>query len=219
MIQGIAFSTICPALSLVLVRNNLSQGYCGVEQHGWTWLAISFFIVWFCTDLYEWAYHYSGHYFVSMWKLHKGHHQFYNPTPFAVVADDPIDQFFRAGPLLLFPLLFPVNMDLIFTMFFLMFYFHGLWQHSGYEIPFVDGHSKYILTSYHHYLHHAKSTVNKPFYNGQLLQIWDNLFQSKYEGECLCSKCARNQGLRTKSKWEKVEIPDYSVLMHPSSWF
>jgi lathosterol oxidase len=216
MLQGLVFSTVCPALSLYFLNNGYGQGYCGLDSTangGWIWLWKSVFIVWLVTDIYEFLYHYCGHRISSMWTLHKRHHHFYNPTPFAVIADDPIDQFFRAAPLFVLPLLLPINIDMIFTMFSLIFYINGLVQHSGFEIPWlesfgIDGHSGILLTSYHHYLHHAKAAMNKALYNGQFLQIWDWAFGSAdptFRGcvqyTCLCSKCCRNRGERTETHW------------------
>jgi lathosterol oxidase len=140
MCQGILFSTICPALSIYLTQNHKGRGYCGVDDTngGYSWLIISFFIVWLVTDLYEFLYHYLGHKVSAMWALHKDHHRFFNPTPFAVVADSPVDQFFRAAPLFVLPLCIPINLDMIFTMFSVLFYMNGLMQHSGHEIALLD---------------------------------------------------------------------------------
>mmetsp|Transcript_17241 Transcript_17241/g.25772 ORF Transcript_17241/g.25772 Transcript_17241/m.25772 type:complete len:300 (-) Transcript_17241:144-1043(-) len=218
MLHGVIFSTICPALSIYFYHHNIGWGYCGIQPYGYIWLFISCIITWILSDMYEFLYHYLGHTVTVMWRLHKGHHSFYNPTPFAVIADNPIDQFFRAAPLCIFPLLFPVNLDMIFTMFSLFFFLNGLIQHSGYEISFIDGHSKWILTSYHHYLHHAKSTIFRPIYNGQLLQVWDQLLGATYSGACLCSRCARQSGERSIDKWNKTQKPDYSVLLSMSFW-
>ena len=44
------------------------------------------------------------HYFSALWTVHKHHHVFYNPSPFAVIADEYFDQFVRSTPLLLLPL-------------------------------------------------------------------------------------------------------------------
>lgn len=92
-------------------------------------------------------------------------------------------------------------------------------QHSGYESEWIDGHTNLILTSYHHYLHHAKSTIHRPIFNGQFLQLWDILFQSnKYEGPCACSRCARDKGEREREQWDRVEKPDYSQLLTVAFW-
>jgi Delta7-sterol 5-desaturase len=221
MLQGILFSTICPALSIYLTRIDHGYGYCEIQQHGFLWLTISFFLVWFGSDFYEFLYHYLGHYYPFMWRLHKGHHSFSNPTPFAVIADNPIDQFFRAAPILFFPLLFPVHLEMIFFMYSILFYINGLIQHSGYDIPYIDSHSTLILTSYHHYLHHAKSIIHKPLYNGQLFQIWDQLFDSvdtSPRSQCLCSRCARERGERTYEQWLAIEKPNYFPLFTLNFW-
>ena len=207
MLRGIGFSTFCPALSLWCVKQKLGHAYCGISEStgGIGWLAQSFIIVWIFTDVYEFLYHWLGHVTRSMWQLHKVHHHFYNPTPFAVIADDPIDQFFRAAPLLFLPYFMPVNIDMIFTMFSVLFYFNGLVQHSGFEVPWletigIDGHSRLILTSYHHYLHHAKSTLYKPLYNGQLLQVWDHLVGSSAQPKTI------DEMLTTKSNGHGCSI-------------
>ena len=49
-------------------------------------------VVWIGSDFYEFAYHRLGHISFSFWKQHKHHHVFFNPSPFAVIADEWIDQ-------------------------------------------------------------------------------------------------------------------------------
>jgi Delta7-sterol 5-desaturase len=60
-----------------------------------------------------------------MWDVHKHHHVFYNPSPFAVIADEWMDQFIRATPLLFLPMITPVNMDLLFGTYAVFFYGYG----------------------------------------------------------------------------------------------
>ena len=49
-------------------------------------------VVWIGSDFYEFAYHRLGHISFPFWKQHKHHHVFFNPSPFAVIADEWIDQ-------------------------------------------------------------------------------------------------------------------------------
>ena len=49
-------------------------------------------VVWVGSDFYEFAYHRLGHVSFPFWKQHKHHHVFFNPSPFAVIADEWIDQ-------------------------------------------------------------------------------------------------------------------------------
>ena len=45
-----------------------------------------------------------------LWSRHRHHHVFSNPSLFAVIADDYLDQCVRAAPMLVLPALFPINM-------------------------------------------------------------------------------------------------------------
>ena len=38
-----------------------------------------------------------GHTDLRFWKHHKHHHVFHNPSPFSVIADEPVDQVGGAG--------------------------------------------------------------------------------------------------------------------------
>ena len=112
-LKGIAAATVPPTLSIYLSARGYSQGYCGVEPHGYGYLLASFMLAFVASDCYEWAYHRLGHTSALGWAIHKHHHKFHNPSPFAVIADEPPDQFVRALPLLVMPLLMPTNMDMV----------------------------------------------------------------------------------------------------------
>lgn len=135
-LRSIAVSTICPALSLHLAqsRGGASKAYCGAAPAGALPHVAQFLLIWVITDLYEWAYHYIGHTVRALWANHKAHHLFFNPTPFAVIADDMVDQFVRSAPLLLFPLVMPMNIDLLFGVFAVFFYGYGVLLHLGHEV-------------------------------------------------------------------------------------
>ncbi|CAF1089303.1 unnamed protein product [Rotaria sordida] len=70
-----------------------------------------------------------GHTIDMLWNVHKSHHQFYNPTPFAVIAEDYVDQIVGASPLVFIPALVPINMDLLFFQFAIFFYGYGVYLH------------------------------------------------------------------------------------------
>jgi lathosterol oxidase len=220
MLKGVAAATLTPTISLWLTRSGYSHAYCGVGDHGVAWLVVSFFMVWLISDFFEFYYHRLGHITDWGWLQHKYHHVFYNPSPWAVIADEPVDQFIRALPLLLFPLLLPINIDLVFGVFGVFFYAYGVYLHSGFELPSLSAHNKIGMnTAYHHYLHHAKSIRNKPYHTGFMFQIWDIAYGSLYDGECLCVECARKAGLRTRAHYEALDAPNYSIMLQPSFWF
>lgn len=133
-LKSIAVATLCPALSLWLSRHGKSQAYCGDGGYGTPYLVLCFFIIWIGTDLYEFSYHYIGHVTAFGWENHKPHHVFFNPSPFAVIADDALDQFVRSAPMVLLPLAMPVNMDLLFFTFAMFFYVYGTYLHWGFEL-------------------------------------------------------------------------------------
>jgi len=193
--------------------------YCGTtEEYGVYYNILTFFIVWIGSDFWEFAYHYSGHRFACMWNWHRHHHVFFNPTPFAVIADEFGDQFMRASPLLLFPLIMPTNLDILILVFTLLFYGTGTYHHCGHEVPWPNAHTGFFNTAYHHYLHHSISVKQKPYHCGFMFQVWDQLAGSVYTGTCFCVKCSQAKGLRTREQFAEVVVPDYSLLFRPSFW-
>ena len=216
--KGIVTATIAPALSLYLTQRNMSQAYCGVGELGWGYLIASFFVTMIASDFWEFYYHRLGHTTQVGWNQHKYHHVFYNPSPFAVIADEYIDQFMRSLPLLVFPLIAPVNMDMMFAQFGLVFYGYGVYLHWGHELSFPDAHHPWINTSFQHYCHHAKSINKRPYHTGFMFKIWDQLFGSMYTGDCFCSKCCYEKGERTVDKFKQVVMEDYTPLLSARFW-
>lgn len=217
MLKGAGVGVCCPVLSLWMSNHGYFQGYCGFK-YGIGWEIFMFFFVWIFTDFFEFYYHKQGHTFSFWWMQHKSHHRFYNPSPFAVIADDFLDQLIRSTPLVIIPLLLPTNIDFMFAEFVLFFYGYGIYLHWGFELHYPDAHHPYINTAFQHYLHHAKSGAMSPYHCGFFFKIWDNLFDCVWKEECFCVKCQREKGLRSRDLWEKVEKPDYSVLLKPEFW-
>jgi lathosterol oxidase len=219
--KGVPVVVLCPTLALYLAKiGKYSQGHCSIEN-GWKELAI-FICIFFAVDFFEWAWHFMGHRFDALWEIHRPHHKYHNPTPWAVIADDAPDQIVRGSPLFMIPLLFPVNVDLLFLQFILFFNFYGTMIHCGIDWDFLPIHNQsWLNTPYHHHIHHALSIKNKPLHTGFFLQIWDRMMGSIYRGEkCYCAKCDIAAGNRTKEDWERIkkDIPDYTVLLKPSFW-
>lgn len=221
-LKGLLTATVCPALSLYLAAHGRSKAYCGVSaEHGLAAQFAAFLAIWVVSDCYEWGYHYLGHRFAVLWDQHRSHHVFYNPSPFAVIADDMFDQFVRSAPLLLFPLALPVNIDVLFFTFTLLFYGYGTTLHWGFESTYLSAHNSIVNGSYEHYYHHAKATLRTgPIYTGFFFKIWDSLAGSVPPAgtPCICSRCEVARGKRTRAAWEALPKPDYSPLLAPSFW-
>ena len=152
------------------------------------------------SDCYEWWYHRLGHTTGVGWKIHKHHHAFHNPSPFAVIADEPPDQFVRALPLLFMPLLLPTNMDMLFVTYSVVFYFYGCYLHCGHELPYPDAHHTILNTSFQHCIHHAVSIRNRTYHTGFFFKVWDNMVGAVHPKsvtpgpDCPCAKCSRHRG-------------------------
>jgi lathosterol oxidase len=222
MLKGIYTATFCPALALHLVDAGWSKAYGGLGGRSVGYLVLTFFVVWIGSDFYEFAYHRLGHTIGFWWKQHKGHHVFFNPSPFAVIADDHVDQLIRSAPLLFIPMIMPVNMDLLFFTYGAFFYGYGVYLHWGYELSWLGAHQPVINTAFQHYVHHARSTLNKPMHTGFFFKLWDQIAGSLYRAgpdECLCARCSVARGERTRAAFDAIEKPDYAVLLSPSFWW
>jgi len=223
-IKSVCFSTIIPVFSFWLAGKGYSKAHCGLTEGGWQQEGTNFLIVWILSDFWEFFYHWCGHYFSKGWIVHKHHHVFFNPSPFAVIADEPIDQIMRSLPLLVFPVLMELNIDLLIAQFGIFFYVYGLVLHSGFEFEhIIDAHHPIVNTAFQHYYHHAASTRSKPYHCGFFLKCWDQIFGSLYphEGDelkCVCVKCCVARGERSREAYAKIEKPDYSKMFSFKFW-
>jgi Delta7-sterol 5-desaturase len=202
------------------LKSSLIQGYCG-DPHaiGTKGFLLQTALIFGATDLLEYAYHWAGHRFKVFWAIHRHHHEFYNPSPFAVIADDWPDQFCRTLPMLLLPAITPINMDLLFFIFASLFYGYGVYLHCGYETRYLSTHNALFNTSYHHYYHHAKSSISCPIYTGFFFKIWDWMFGTKPPAgsPCGCHEC-RPADTRSVKVYLATLKPDYSVLLDFNWW-
>lgn len=221
MLKGLFTATLCPAASLYLAKRGMSKAYAGVsDEHPASHQVLEFLGVWMATDLWSFSYHRLGHEYKAFWNNHRHHHVFFNPSPFAVIADEYIDQFFRSAPMVVFPLVVPINMDLMFLQNALFFYFYGVYLHWGYESDMLSAHNPIMNTSFQHYCHHAKAILGKPYHCGFFFKIWDQLCPGGIypADKCFCAICEKAKGKRSLELYKKVEIPDYSVLLSLSFW-
>lgn len=220
-LKGLVVATLCPALSLHLAQDGgLSRAFCGSGGYGALYHAACFAIVWLASDIYEWAYHVLGHSLALSWQHHRAHHVFFNPSPFSVIADEAVDQFMRSTPLLIFPLVMPINMDLLFSTYLVFFYCYGVALHWGFESDFLSAHQSIVNGPYEHYYHHALSSAKSPIYCGFFFKLWDSLLGSvpAKDAACVCSRCEELRGKRTRAQFDALVLPAYSALLRPSFW-
>lgn len=219
-LKGVAVGVLCPAFAIYAANRSVlgvrTYGYCNDPNNiGWEGHLVQAAIIIAFSDFVEYGYHWIGHYFHFMWNVHKHHHVFYNPTPFAVIADEWMDQFIRSMPMVILPMMMPINIDLLFGIFGTLFYGYGVYLHWGYESPNLSAHNPIFNTSYHHYTHHATSIIGRPVYTGFFFKIWDYLFNTNSTSPCNCVECRPK---RSPNEYEKIIKPDYSILIQPSFW-
>lgn len=138
-----------------------------------------------------------------------------------MIADDHVDQLIRSAPLLLLPMVMPINMDLLFLTYGAFFYGYGVYLHWGFELSWPNAHHPWINTSFQHYVHHARSTLHKPLHTGFFFKIWDKLAKSTYDAgveSCICASCSTARGERTREAFGALHKPDYSPLLSASFW-
>ena len=223
MVKGTFCASIFPTLAVHFgstgAFGGMYKGFCGWENHSWSYHFASLCFALMASDIFEFSYHRLGHVNFSFWNKHKHHHSFYNPTPFSVIAEVSTDQFLRSLPFFLIPCLIPINLDLLFIGYGLFFYFYGVYLHSGHELESLSAHNPILNTSFQHYCHHSKSLMNRPFHCGYILKVWDNVFGCAYpEEKCFCAECSRKKGQRTMENYEKVVKPNYAELFQLKMW-
>ncbi len=157
------------ALFLAEVRGH-SKLYSDPALHGGHWfLPVSFLCFLLFTDACIYWIHRWLHLPFLYKPLHKIHHLWKVPSPFASHAFHPVDGFLQSLPYHVYPFLFPLHKGLYLFLFVAV----NVWTvsiHDGdYRVPkFLRA---LINGSCHHSDHHLKFTCNY----GEYLTIWDRL--------------------------------------------
>lgn len=189
----------------VLEVRGYSRLYMGIE--GWTgWLAIAVsacaFIIF--TDCFIYWIHRCLHHPLVYKNVHKTHHRWKIPTPFASHAFHPLDGFLQSCPYHIYPFLFPLHKVLYLGLFMVV----NVWTvsiHDGdYRVP--DTLQPFVNGAAHHTDHHL-------FYNynyGQFFTLWDRIgrsyrYPSAFEGESPLSVLLHQSATSTKRKREWTE--------------
>jgi lathosterol oxidase len=151
---------------VVLVVRGSTRAYFTVSDYGWGYLLFSIvFLVLFTDTLVYWI-HRTLH-ARSLYKLvHRYHHEFRAPTPWASLAFHPLDAFAQALPYHLFAFLFPIHVGVYAAALMVV----TLWTFLIHEPPlfFPEGWPNFAA---HHAIHH---TCNKYNY-GQFFSFWDRI--------------------------------------------
>jgi len=146
-----------------------SRLYADVETHG-TWymfFQLPLFLVF--TDFWIYLIHRVLHHKAIYKTIHKPHHKWIMPTPFASHAFHPVDGFSQSVPYHVFPFIFPLHK----LAYIGLFMFINIWTimiHDGEYIansPIINGAAC-------HTMHHLYFNYNY----GQYTTLWDRLLGS-----------------------------------------
>ncbi|ORZ34921.1 hypothetical protein BCR44DRAFT_1461501 [Catenaria anguillulae PL171] len=137
--------------------------YDSVDEYGWAWFLASVPLYLFFTDMCIYWIHRWEHHPAVYSYVHKPHHAWKVPTPFAAYAFHPVDGVLQALPYHIYPFLFPLHKYLylglfLFVMAWTVFIHDGAYFVSG---TFINGAA-------HHTVHHLEFNFNY----GQYFTLW-----------------------------------------------
>ncbi|KAK9236994.1 hypothetical protein V1525DRAFT_405278 [Lipomyces kononenkoae] len=143
--------------------------YWDVNDHGLAYLFLQFPLFVLFTDFSIYLIHRGLHHPILYKRLHKPHHKWIVPTPYASLAFHPIDGYLQSLPYHMFPFVFPLQK----ISYLLLFVNINLWTiliHDGEYMtnnPLINGAAC-------HTLHHLYFNYNY----GQFTTLWDRIGRS-----------------------------------------
>jgi sterol desaturase/sphingolipid hydroxylase (fatty acid hydroxylase superfamily) len=165
--------SMCMAMGSVAIAfwcyyHGYNRLYASPSEYPLWYIPVSIFGVFVVMEVFEWAFHWSCHRNDLLWKIHKHHHRYANPTPFGVMSDQPLDMFIKASPIFWIPFLFPIWDVALIGTFAAINFLYGTYLHAGFDPPWMPSpHSRFLVSAWHHNEHHAGSLDhNYGFFTG-----------------------------------------------------
>jgi Delta7-sterol 5-desaturase len=147
--------------------------YSDVDQYGWAYLFVSFALVMFLHDTYFYWTHRWMHRPIAFRRIHRVHHQSYNPTPWATFSFHPIEALIEAVILPALVFIVPLHIFAFLTLLMTMTVL-GVINHLGYELfPTrfsLNKTGNWLITATHHQMHHQHVDCNFGLY----FTVWDH---------------------------------------------
>lgn len=141
----------------------------GEFPYGLFELIISIISFLFFTDMFIYWIHRGLHHRLVYKRLHKPHHTWKIPTPFASHAFHPVDGFLQSLPYHIYPFIFPLHKVVYLSLYILV----NIWTisiHDGdFRVPQIL--QPFINGSAHHTDHHMFFDYNY----GQYFTLWDRI--------------------------------------------
>jgi sterol desaturase/sphingolipid hydroxylase (fatty acid hydroxylase superfamily) len=174
--RELAFSTLSIAIFTLLLtglwvvdRLGFTAVYWDPAEYGWGWFVASIGVMARIHDsYYYWAHRWMHHPKVFR-HVHKLHHGFHNPTPYASYAFHPWEAVVEVAWVAPVALLMPVH-PAAFGCYVVFLTVFNVISHLGYEF-YPSRVAKWFITSTHHNLHHTRARGHFMLY----FNIWDRI--------------------------------------------
>lgn len=165
---------------LYLESKGYTQLYFNINDYGYLWLVLSFFIVLFIDDMFFYWSHRAMHSPRFYKFFHKVHHESTDPSPLTAFAFHPSEAIIEQLMHVVLPFLLPLNFGVmlawqIFSML------NNVLAHLGYEI-YPKGWVKFPLLQFktastHHNMHHQLFNGNYALY----FTWWDKWMGTEFK--------------------------------------
>lgn len=170
-VQALPWISI-PTVSLFMLElRGYSKLYDDIGEFpsGWFQLIVSILSFLFFTDMLIYWIHRGLHHRLVYKRIHKPHHIWKIPTPFASHAFHPVDGFLQSLPYHIYPFIFPLHKMVYLGLYILV----NIWTisiHDGdFRVPQIL--QPFINGSAHHTDHHMFFDYNY----GQYFTLWDRI--------------------------------------------
>jgi sterol desaturase/sphingolipid hydroxylase (fatty acid hydroxylase superfamily) len=151
----------------VLTALGWAKFYDEIGTHGIGYFWLSMGVIAVVHDTYYYWAHRWMHSKLLFDRVHRVHHQFINPTPFASFAFHPLEGVIEIGILGALLLVMPVHPWAV-AIYFTIHTALNVVSHLGFEF-YPAWVSRWFITSTHHNLHHSRFTGHYMLY----FNIWD----------------------------------------------
>ncbi|KAJ1909179.1 c-5 sterol desaturase [Tieghemiomyces parasiticus] len=181
----------------ILEIRGYSRVYDSVATYGWPYFFLSILLFLLFTDFGIYWVHRLLHHRLIYAKIHKPHHKWIIPTPFAAFAFHFLDGYLQSVPYHLSVFVFPVHKFLYLGLFV----FVNIWTVMIHDGEYLTTNS-FINGSAHHTVHHIYFNYNY----GQYFTLWDRAFGShRYPPAEVTDRELRNSKVVHKSQAQDVE--------------
>lgn len=164
----VLFALLVSALWLV-AETGITQVYFRYDDYGTAYFVFSIVVMAVVHDTYYYFAHRFMHHPRVFRRVHKLHHSFSNPTPFASYAFHPWEALLEVawfGPLVF---LLPIH-PAAFAIYVVLLTVLNVVSHLGYEL-YPPGVARWFITSTHHNMHHSGARGHFMLY----FNVWDRM--------------------------------------------